>query len=120
VRAVPGAGLRVPIWILGSSTFGAQVAAALGLPFVFASHFAPAMLFDAMGIYRERKRASSDHGGGEREHRPFRAAALCAIMAFRPALEGGRDESLGQQRHLHMRSPAGCRFVVLRHTAYRG
>jgi luciferase family oxidoreductase group 1 len=54
VQAVPGAGLRVPIWILGSSTFGAQVAAALGLPFVFASHFAPAMLFDAIGIYRER------------------------------------------------------------------
>jgi luciferase family oxidoreductase group 1 len=51
---VPGAGLRVPIWILGSSTFGAQVAAALGLPFAFASHFAPAMLFDAIGIYRER------------------------------------------------------------------
>ncbi len=54
VQAVPGAGLRVPIWILGSSTFGAQVAAALGLPFAFASHFAPAMLFDAIGIYRER------------------------------------------------------------------
>src|SRR5499425_742987 len=54
VLEVPGAGLRVPIWILGSSTFGAQVAAALGLPFAFASHFAPAMLFDAIGIYRER------------------------------------------------------------------
>src|SRR5688500_6071430 len=48
VRAVPGAGLRVPIWILGSSTFGAQVAAELGLPFAFASHFAPALLFDAI------------------------------------------------------------------------
>jgi luciferase family oxidoreductase group 1 len=54
VRAVPGAGLRVPIWILGSSLFGAQVAAGLGLPFSFASHFAPAMLHDAIGIYRER------------------------------------------------------------------
>jgi luciferase family oxidoreductase group 1 len=54
VQAVPGAGLRVPVWILGSSTFGAQVAAALSLPFVFASHFAPAMLFDAIGIYRQR------------------------------------------------------------------
>jgi luciferase family oxidoreductase group 1 len=54
VQAVPGAGLRVPIWILGSSTFGAQVAAALGLPFAFASHFAPAMLLAAIGIYRER------------------------------------------------------------------
>jgi luciferase family oxidoreductase group 1 len=54
VRAVPGAGLRVPIWILGSSLFGAQVAAALGLPFAFASHFAPQMLHEAIGIYRDR------------------------------------------------------------------
>lgn len=54
VRAVPGAGLAVPIWILGSSLFGAQVAAALGLPFSFASHFAPQMLHDAIRIYRER------------------------------------------------------------------
>jgi luciferase family oxidoreductase group 1 len=54
VRAVPGAGLDVPIWILGSSTFGAQVAAALGLPFAFASHFAPAMLDEATRVYRER------------------------------------------------------------------
>ncbi len=54
VRAVPGGGLTVPIWILGSSTFGAQVAAALGLPFAFASHFAPAMLDEAAAIYRAR------------------------------------------------------------------
>jgi luciferase family oxidoreductase group 1 len=54
VIAVPGAGTRVPVWILGSSTFGAQVAAALGLPFAFASHFAPAMLEEASAIYRER------------------------------------------------------------------
>ncbi|MFA5897511.1 MAG: LLM class flavin-dependent oxidoreductase [Hyphomicrobium sp.] len=54
VQAVPGAGLSVPIWILGSSTFGAQVAAALGLPFAFASHFAPALLNEATAIYRER------------------------------------------------------------------
>jgi luciferase family oxidoreductase group 1 len=54
VRAVPGAGLRVPVWILGSSTFGAQVAAALGLPFAFASHFAPALLAEASRLYRER------------------------------------------------------------------
>ncbi len=59
VVATPGAGLRVPIWILGSSTFGAQVAALLGLPFAFASHFAPAMLFDATTIYRERFQPSA-------------------------------------------------------------
>jgi luciferase family oxidoreductase group 1 len=52
VQAVPGAGLNVPIWILGSSTFGARVAAALGLPFAFASHFAPAMMSEAIEIYR--------------------------------------------------------------------
>ena len=54
VRAVPGAGLRVPIWILGSSLFGAQVAAGFGLPFSFASHFAPALLHEAIAIYRDR------------------------------------------------------------------
>jgi luciferase family oxidoreductase group 1 len=58
VMAVPGAGLRVPVWILGSSLFGAQVAAALGLPFSFASHFAPQLLHEAIGIYRERFKPS--------------------------------------------------------------
>jgi len=53
VQAVPGAGVDVPIWILGSSTFGAQVAAELGLPFSFASHFAPALLFEALRVYRD-------------------------------------------------------------------
>jgi luciferase family oxidoreductase group 1 len=54
VRAVPGAGLRVPIWLLGSSTYSAQLAAMLGLPFTFASHFAPAELMRALQIYRAR------------------------------------------------------------------
>jgi luciferase family oxidoreductase group 1 len=54
VRAVPGAGLRVPIWLLGSSLFSAQLAAALGLPFAFASHFAPDHLQEALQIYRAR------------------------------------------------------------------
>jgi len=58
VRAVPGAGLHVPMWILGSSLFGAQLAAMMGLPFAFASHFAPALLFEAMNLYRERFRPS--------------------------------------------------------------
>jgi alkanesulfonate monooxygenase SsuD/methylene tetrahydromethanopterin reductase-like flavin-dependent oxidoreductase (luciferase family) len=49
----------VPLWILGSSTFGAQVAAYLGLPFAFASHFAPAMMMDAIKIYRERFQPSA-------------------------------------------------------------
>ncbi|WP_073131611.1 LLM class flavin-dependent oxidoreductase [Muricoccus roseus] len=58
VQAVPGAGLDVPVWILGSSTYGAQLAAALGLPYAFASHFAPAAMHDAIAIYRERFRPS--------------------------------------------------------------
>jgi luciferase family oxidoreductase group 1 len=52
IRAVPGAGLDVPVWILGSSTFGAQLAASLGLPFAFASHFAPDHLSAALELYR--------------------------------------------------------------------
>ena len=58
VQAVPGAGLDVPVWILGSSTFGAQLAAMLGLPYAFASHFAPAQMAEAVAVYRERFRPS--------------------------------------------------------------
>jgi luciferase family oxidoreductase group 1 len=54
VQAVPGAGLDVPVWILGSSLFGAQLAAALGLPYAFASHFAPAHLTQALEVYRSQ------------------------------------------------------------------
>ena len=54
VQAVPGSGLQVPIWILGSSLYGAQLAAALGLPYAFASHFAPDAMHDALRIYKER------------------------------------------------------------------
>ena len=58
VQAVPGAGLDVPIWILGSSLFGSQLAAALGLPYAFASHFAPAMMMQAISLYRSRFKPS--------------------------------------------------------------
>ena len=60
VRAVPGAGLRIPIYILGSSLFGAQVAAMFGLPFAFASHFAPAQMTQAIDVYRRQFRAIAD------------------------------------------------------------
>jgi luciferase family oxidoreductase group 1 len=73
IRAVPGAGSRVPIYILGSSQFGAQLAAALGLPFAFASHFAPAQLRQALAIYRERFTPS------ERLARPY---AMVGVNAF--------------------------------------
>src|SRR4051794_11723025 len=59
VRAIPGEGLSIPIWILGSSLFGAQLAAMLGLPYAFASHFAPAQMDEAMALYRRQFRPSA-------------------------------------------------------------
>ncbi len=59
VQAVPGAGLDVPVWILGSSLFGAQLAAELGLPYAFASHFAPAQMMQAIAVYRARFKPSA-------------------------------------------------------------
>lgn len=59
VQAVPGTGLNVPLWILGSSLFGARLAAMLGLPYAFASHFAPAALMDALALYRREFRPSA-------------------------------------------------------------
>ena len=62
VRAIPGEGEDVPIWILGSSLFGAQLAAMLGRPYAFASHFAPGMMMDAIRVYRERFQPSEQLG----------------------------------------------------------
>lgn len=59
VQAVPGSGTEIPLWILGSSLFGAQLAGMLGLPYAFASHFAPDALDDALAIYRSRFQASN-------------------------------------------------------------
>ncbi|HRX89253.1 MAG TPA: LLM class flavin-dependent oxidoreductase [Steroidobacteraceae bacterium] len=59
VQAVPGGGTNVPLWILGSSLYGAQLAAALGLPYAFASHFAPDALHEALAIYRDRFQPSA-------------------------------------------------------------
>jgi luciferase family oxidoreductase group 1 len=74
VRAIPGEGTKVPVWILGSSLYGAELAAYLGLPFAFASHFAPAMLGEAFAIYRRSFRPSA------RLQRPYAmlAAGVCA------------------------------------------
>lgn len=58
VRAVPGEGRKIPVWILGSSLFGAQLAALMGLPYAFASHFAPAQMMDAIAVYRRHFRPS--------------------------------------------------------------
>jgi luciferase family oxidoreductase group 1 len=75
VQAVPGAGLRVPIWLLGSSLFSAQLAAALGLPFAFASHFAPDHLDQALALYRQGFRPSRDH------KKPHAMAAIGVVAA---------------------------------------
>jgi luciferase family oxidoreductase group 1 len=81
VQAVPGAGLNVPLWILGSSLFGAELAAALGLPYAFASHFAPAALLPALEIYRRKFKPSKQLA------RPYVAAGVnvCAADTDREA-----------------------------------
>ncbi|HEX4241136.1 MAG TPA: LLM class flavin-dependent oxidoreductase [Steroidobacteraceae bacterium] len=97
IRAVPGAGLKVPLWILGSSLFGAQVAAALGLPFAFASHFAPAMMHQALEIYRARFRPS------EQLDRPYVMLGFNIFAA--PSDEEGRFLSTSmQQAFVNLRS----------------
>jgi luciferase family oxidoreductase group 1 len=75
VQAVPGAGLNVPLWILGSSLFGAELAAALGLPYAFASHFAPAALFPALHRYHNAFRPS------KQLDRPYAAAGVNVVAA---------------------------------------
>ena len=75
VRAIPGEGLCIPIWILGSSLFGAQLAAMLGLPYAFASHFAPQMMMDAVKLYRERFEPSDQLA------RPYVMLGFNAIVA---------------------------------------
>jgi luciferase family oxidoreductase group 1 len=75
VRAIPGEGLKIPIWILGSSLFGAQLAAMLGLPYAFASHFAPQMMMDAIRVYRERFEPS------DQLDRPYVMLGFNAIVA---------------------------------------
>ena len=75
IRAVPGADTNVPLWILGSSLFGAQLGARLGLPYAFASHFAPAALHDALRVYREMFTPSTQLA------RPFAMPAVNVICA---------------------------------------
>ena len=75
VQAVPGAGMEVPVWLLGSSLFSARLAAAMGLPFAFASHFAPAMMEQALALYRHEFRPS------ERLAAPYAMLALNVVGA---------------------------------------
>ncbi len=75
IQAIPGQGLKVPIWLLGSSLFGAQLAAALGQPYIFASHFAPELLDQALYVYRETFKPSKQHS------KPYAAAAVNVFAA---------------------------------------
>jgi len=75
IRAIPGEGTKVPLWILGSSTFGAMLAAELGLPYAFASHFAPQQLMTALEIYRSRFKPS------EQLDRPYAMVGVNIIAA---------------------------------------
>jgi luciferase family oxidoreductase group 1 len=75
VQAVPGGGLDVPLWILGSSLFGAQLAAELGLPYAFASHFAPDALMQALAVYRERFKPS------EQQATPYAMPGINVVAA---------------------------------------
>ena len=93
---MPGAGLDVPIWILGSSLFGAQLAAALGLPYAFASHFAPAELFGAIAIYRARFKSC------EQLDKPYVMLGINVIAAASDA-EAKRLFSSLQQAFVNLR-----------------
>ena len=95
VQAVPGAGLDVPLWILGSSLFGAQLAAILGLPYAFASHFAPAALMPALQEYRSRFKPSKQLGQSY-------AAAGVNVFAAETDAEARRIFTSAQQQFTRM------------------
>jgi luciferase family oxidoreductase group 1 len=96
LRAVPGAGLSVPIWLLGSSLFSAQLAAALGLPFAFASHFAPDLLGEALDVYRGEFRPSASL------KEPYAMAAVAVYAADTDAQASRLFTSL-QQSFVNLR-----------------
>jgi luciferase family oxidoreductase group 1 len=96
VQAVPGAGLRVPIWLLGSSLFSAQLAAALGLPFAFASHFAPDLLLQALEMYRAQFRPSDSL-------RKPHAMAAVAVFAADSGAKAARLFTSLQQSFVNLR-----------------
>ena len=91
VRAVPGTGLQVPLWILGSSLFGAQLAGMLGLPYAFASHFAPDALMPALAAYRQHFQPS------EQSRAPYAMAGLNVVVAETDAEAARRFTTVQQQ-----------------------
>jgi luciferase family oxidoreductase group 1 len=95
IQAVPGAGSNIPLWILGSSLFGAQLAAMLGLPYAFASHFAPDALIQALELYRAKFTASAQ------SDRPYTLAGVNVIAAETDA-EARRLFTSSQQQRANM------------------
>jgi len=131
IRAVPGTGAKVPVWILGSSLFGAQLAAMLGLPYAFASHFAPQMMMQAIEIYRETFKPSAQlarpyvmlgfnvfAAGTDDEARVLATSAQQAIVNLRsgrpaqlpPPLAGYR-ESAGPAERAILDSVQACSAI---------
>ncbi len=96
VQAVPGQGLHVPLWLLGSSLYSAQLAAALGLPFAFASHFAPDMLYQALTIYRSQFKPS------KQLQKPYAMVCINAIAADTDE-EARRMFTSNQQQFINLR-----------------
>ena len=96
IIAVPGAGTRVPLWILGSSLFGANFAAEMGLPYAFASHFAPADLLEALALYREKFQPSAQL------KEPY-AAVAANVFAAETEREARRHFSSLQQAFINLR-----------------
>jgi luciferase family oxidoreductase group 1 len=140
IVAVPGAGSRVPVWILGSSLFGAQLAAALGLPYAFASHFAPAALHQALRVYRERFRPSARNPA---PHAMAGVNVICAptdeearllatslrqavrnLVRGRPSLlpppRADFDAGLTPEERVHIDAFLACSFVGSPETVTRG
>jgi luciferase family oxidoreductase group 1 len=95
VQAVPGAGLKVPLWILGSTLYGAQLAAVLGLPYAFASHFAPAALMEAIELYRREFEPSAQLA------KPYVAAGV-NVFAAETNAEAARLFTSVQQQFVNL------------------
>lgn len=107
VFAVPGAGLTVPVWLLGSSLFSAHLAAIMGLPFAFASHFAPDLMEEALALYRERFEPS------ERLQKPYAMLGINAVIGETNA-EAQRAATSLQQHFIALRQGRPTTFPAPR------
>ena len=140
VRAVPGAGANVPIWILGSSLFGAQLAAMLGLPYAFASHFAPSQMMEAIEIYRAHFRPSGVlqqpyvmlgfnvfAADSDEQAQLLATSAQQAFVNLRsgkptrlPPPKPGYAEQLGPAEQALLQSILSCSAIGAGHTVHQG